>query len=99
MILTFLVTIAAMLSGNTCAAIDTRTQTVVWASYTSSGLSYTRTHYTDSLGYLLFDVEPMQPDVSDALDRLAERYESNTFPPNRIPVECVESLDTGAGVL
>lgn len=88
MILTAIVVLTATFTGSTCAAIDNRTNTAVWAEHHPFGLSYAQTHYKDygdNLGY----ANPIPRSVWPALRRV-ENYMDSTPAGPKIRVECVK---------
>ena len=86
MILTAIVVLSTTLTGNTCAAIDNRTNTAVWAMKSRYGVSYGRTHYGDYGDNLGYDA-PIPRPVWPTLNKV-ERHLRSTPPGPKTFVQC-----------
>jgi hypothetical protein len=91
MILNAIVVLTVALTGDTCAAIDNRTNTAVWAKKHPLGISYQRTRYSDMGDRLVYRNAPAPYGEDDAWRALhkAERALQHGAPAPKIRVACV----------
>lgn len=88
MILDIIVVFASLATGDTCAALDNRTNTAVWFGPEAP---LTRTHYRDNGDFLIYEVAPRPEEVDAWLAiHYAEEALQEGAPGYKIPVRCVE---------
>jgi hypothetical protein len=90
MILNAIVVLTVALTGDTCASIDNRTNTAVWAKKHPAGIEYHRTRYSD-MDRIIYHHAPAPTDNASWMAlHAAERALQQGVPGHKIPVRCVD---------